>query len=280
MESKKKKDQFVVAYLPDLDKTQACLDYALQFAKILDKGLILLHISDDSLTQITTEQAEKRLKEINESLPENVFHSYVALKGKSESVLNAIGELLNAVLTVVCCDSESKDKKKADHPQTLLRNLASSRTAYLVCSAQSRPQEYEKVVLTLNHLSESKEKTLWASYLGRFADSNIVLYYRRYKDEYYQKQLNLNIAFARKMFTQFGIEIETKHSLDTKTKLDLQALEYAEKENCNLIICQTTKNKTFVDMLTGLDEVKVLKQIKNIPILFLNPREDLFILCE
>ena len=93
MESKKKKDQFVVAYLPDLDKTQACLDYALQFAKILDKGLILLHISDDSLTQITTEQAEKRLKEINESLPENVFHSYVALKGKSESVLNAIGEL-------------------------------------------------------------------------------------------------------------------------------------------------------------------------------------------
>ncbi|MEE1093583.1 MAG: hypothetical protein U0L08_01465, partial [Bacteroidales bacterium] len=105
-------------------------------------------------------------------------------------------------------------------------------------------------------------------------------YYRRYKDEYYQKQLNLNIAFARKMFAKFGIEIETKHSLDTKTKLDLQALEYAEKENCNLIICQTTKNKTFVDMLTGLDEVKVLKQIKNIPILFLNPREDLFILCE
>lgn len=280
MENKKKKDQFVVAYLPDLDRTKSCLEYASQFAKILNKGLILLHISDDSLTQITTEQAEKRLKEINERISDEIFHSYVAMKGKSDGILNAIGELLNAVLTVVCCDPQCKDKKKADHPQTLLRNLASSRTAYLVCSPDSKPKEYEKVILTLNHSTESKEKTLWASYLGRFADSNIVLYYRRYKDEFYQKQLNLNIAFARKMFTQFGIEIETKHSLDTKTKLDLQALDYAEKENCNLIICQTTKNKTFVDTIAGLNEVRVLKHMKEVPILFLNPREDLFILCE
>ncbi len=280
MENKKKKDQFVVAYLPDLEKIESTLDYAICLAKMLDKGLILLHISDEKHTSLTPQEAEERLKQINDGLPEDIFHSYVALKGKSETLLNAIGELLNAVLLVCCCNVESKDKKEANHPQTLLRNLSSSRIAYLVCSPDSKPQAFEKVVLSLNNLTESKEKTLWASYFGRFANSDIVLYYRRYKDEYYQKQLNLNIAFARKMFKQFAIETQTMHSQDTKTKLDLQTLQYAERENCDLIICQTTKNKTFVDSITGLDEVKVLKQINKIPILFLNPREDLFVLCE
>jgi hypothetical protein len=33
-------------------------------------------------------------------------------------------------------------------------------------------------------------------------------------------------------------------------------------------------------MIKGLEEVKVLKKLKDKPILFLNPRDDLFVLCE
>jgi hypothetical protein len=62
--------------------------------------------------------------------------------------------------------------------------------------------------------------------------------------------------------------------------LDLQALDYAEKENYGVVICQTTKDKSFFDMIKGLEEVKVLKKLKDRPILFLNPRDDLFVLCE
>ncbi len=280
METKKKKDQFVIAYLHCLNEKQSCLDYALQMAQILNKGLILLHISDPKHTSITPEQAEQRLKEINQTLPENVFHSYVALNGKSEQILNAIGELLNAVLLVTSCNPHSKNKKESDNPQTLLGNLASSRIAYLVCPPEGKPREYKTVVLTLNQLRESKEKTLWASYFARFASSDIVLYYRRYRDEFHQRQLNFNIAFTRKIFSQFGLPIRTFHSSDTKTELDIQGLQYTESHSCDLLICQTTKNKSFMETILGLEEVRVAKQIRNTPILFLNPREDLFILCE
>ncbi len=280
METQKKKDQFVIAYLHSWEKEQPCLDYALQMAQILNKGLILLHISDPKHTSIGTEEAGERLKEINSSLSEEVFHSYVALKGKSEEVLNAIGELLNAVLLVSSCNPLSKDKKESDNPQTLLRNLASCRIAYLVCPPEGKPREYKTVVLTLNQLRESKEKTLWASYFARFASSQVVLYYRRYKDEYHQRQLNFNIAFTRKMFAQFGLSVQTFHSLDTKTELVIQALDFTESQSYDLLICQTTKNKSFMETFLGLEEVRVVKQIRNTPILFLNPREDLFILCE
>ena len=280
MENKQKKDQFVIAYIVSFESKHPCVDYAVQLARILGKGLILLYISDPSARSLSTSEAEVKLKELNESLPEDLFHSYVALSGAREKVLNAVGELLNAVLLVSDCNPEEKDKHSPLYPQTQLDSLASSRVAYLLCPPESKPSNYDKVVLTLNNASESKEKTLWASYFGRFANSQIVLYYRRYKDEYHQKQLNLNIAFARKIFEQFKIPLITLHSENTKTQLDIQASDYAKENNCSLVICQTTKNKSFADRLLGLDEVRVLKNMKKTPVLFLNPRNDLFILCE
>lgn len=280
MENKQKKDQFVIAYIVSFESKHPCVDYAVQLARILGKGLILLYISDLSAHSLSTSEAEVKLKELNKSLPEDLFHSYAALSGAREKVLNAVGELLNAVLLVSDCNPEEKDKHSPLYPQTQLDSLASSRVAYLLCPPESRPSNYDKVVLTLNNASESKEKTLWASYFGRFANSQIVLYYRRYKDEYHQKQLNLNIAFARKIFEQFKIPLITLHSENTKTQLDIQASDYAKENNCSLVICQTTKNKSFADRLLGLDEVRVLKNMKKTPVLFLNPRNDLFILCE
>ena len=280
MENKQKKDQFVIAYIVSFESKHPCVDYAVQLARILGKGLILLYISDPSAHSLSTSEAEVKLKELNESLPEDLFHSYAALSGAREKVLNAVGELLNAVLLVSDCNPEEKDKHSPLYPQTQLDSLASSRVAYLLCPPESKPSNYDKVVLTLNNASESKEKTLWASYFGRFANSQIVLYYRRYKDEYHQKQLNLNIAFARKIFEQFKIPLITLHSENTKTQLDIQASDYAKENNCSLVICQTTKNKSFADRLLGLDEVRVLKNMKKTPVLFLNPRNDLFILCE
>lgn len=280
MENKQKKDQFVIAYIVSFESHHPCVDYAVQLARILGKGLILLYISDPSARSLSTSEAEVKLKELNKSLPEDLFHSYAALSGVREKVLNAVGELLNAVLLVSDCNPEEKDKHSPLYPQTQLDSLASSRVAYLLCPPESKPSNYDKVVLTLNNASESKEKTLWASYFGRFANSQIVLYYRRYKDEYHQKQLNLNIAFARKIFEQFKIPLITLHSENTKTQLDIQASDYAKENNCSLVICQTTKNKSFADRLLGLDEVRVLKNMKKTPVLFLNPRNDLFILCE
>ena len=167
MENKQKKDQFVIAYIVSFESQHPCVDYAVQLARILGKGLILLYISDLSAHSLSTSEAEVKLKELNESLPEDLFHSYAALSGAREKVLNAVGELLNAVLLVSDCNPEEKDKHSPLYPQTQLDSLASSRVAYLLCPPESKPSNYDKVVLTLNNASESKEKTLWASYFGR-----------------------------------------------------------------------------------------------------------------
>ncbi len=279
-ENKEKKDQFVIAYLNNLDFAETCIEHSVQIAKILNKGLILLHIYDPLLTGVGVDEAERKLKELNSQISETQMHSYISLKGETKEVIGKLGQLLNAVVIVSSINTEETKKNKADNPITLLKNMETSRVAYMICNQKRSIVDYSKVLLPLNNARESKEKTLWASYFARFFQSEITLFYRTYKDSLYQKQLNLNLAFARKMLGQFNIIPSNHKSEDRKKLLDLQALDYADKENYGVIICQTTKDKSLFDRIKGLEEEKVLKNLKDKPILFLNPRDDLFVLCE
>lgn len=279
-DNKEKKDQFVIAYLNNLDFAETCIEHSVQIAKILNKGLILLHIYDPLLTGVGVDKAERKLKELNSQISETQMHSYISLKGETKEVIGKLGQLLNAVVIVSSINTEETKKNKADNPITLLKNMEPSRVAYMICNQKRNVVDYSKVLLPLNNARESKEKTLWASYFARFFQSEITLFYRTYKDSLYQKQLNLNLAFARKMLGQFNIIPSNHKSEDRKKLLDLQALDYADKENYGVIICQTTKDKSLFDRIKGLEEEKVLKNLKDKPILFLNPRDDLFVLCE
>lgn len=280
MEKKKEiKDQFVIAYLTDLENTKAIIDNSITFAKLLDKGLILLHISDPKYNNISTKEAELKLQSINSSITEVSFHSYCAIEGSTREILNNIPHFLSGVLLITSVDTNSKNK--ANSPKILLDNLYTSRIAYFVDNIENtNPLNFDNIILTLENFRESKEKVLWASYFGRFVNSEITIYYHKYKDEYFQKQLKFNIAFAAKMFKNFSLNYNYFDSENTKTFVDHQAIQFAKEENASLVICQTTKNKDWTNTLFGLNEYKTIQNKENIPILFVNPREDLFILCE
>lgn len=284
MGQKEKKDQFIIAYLIDLDKTQAIINNAICFAKMLDKGLILLHISDKEYTNTTTEEAEKKLKELSSQTTEIPFCSYLAIEGKSKEILHKISELLSGVLLVTSSNSEKPENKKqklANYPKELFKNLYESRVAYFIIDQnQAHPLALEKAILTINNMRESKEKVLWGSYFGRFASSEIVVYYHNYKDEFHRHQLHYNIKFLMKMFDGFKINYRLNLSSNPKTFVDYQAMDYAREIGAGLVICQTTKDKDWTNKIFGLKETKILEGNLDIPILFVNPRNDLFILCE
>ncbi len=273
------RDQFVIAYITDPNDYKDTVDWSIKFCNLLKKGLILLFISDEQYTQITTSQAQKKLKEINASLSLPYVHSYVALNGKTKDIINNLGDLLNAVM-IVTKSYNGKNKTLPTHYDNIIRDFRASRVAYFVFKEYMANCKFKNVVLSMNAMKECKEKILWASYFGRFAHSVTHIFYHRYKDEYLQRQLNLNIGFLRKMFRKFDIETLNVHSLNRKTKLDLQALDYAKTNNCDVCIFQTTKNKSYIEFFTGLPERNVIYDMGNIPILFLNQRDDLFIMCE
>ena len=133
-ENKEKKDQFVIAYLNNLDFAKTCIEHSVQIAKILNKGLILLHIYDPLLTKVGVDEAESKLKELNSQITETQMHSYISLKGETKEVISKLGQLLNAVVIVSSINTEETNKNKADNPITLLKNMETSRVAYMICN--------------------------------------------------------------------------------------------------------------------------------------------------
>lgn len=274
------RDQFVIAYLTDLDNNKDVILWAEKFSNMLKKGLILLYICDKKYTDISTEKAQEKLKQINDSISLSYIHSYAVLNGKTKDIIHNLGDLLNGVMIVSKVDTQTKEKKNPISINNITNNFYSSRLAYLLFSKPFQDTPFSDVILSMNALKEAKEKILWASYFGRFSSSRIVIFYHRYKDTYLQKQLNLNIGFARKMFRKFNIQTLNAHTLNTRTNEDVQAMSYAKQNSSSLCIFQTTKNKSIIELFTGLPEKKAMKRLQNAPILFLNPRDDLFIMCE
>lgn len=275
------RDQFVIAYITDFNNYKNIIRWAEKFAKMLKKGIILLHISDEKYTNISTQEASKRLEEINQEIDIPYTHSFAALKGKTRDIIHSTGEILNGVMIVSALEKKVKDRANPISVDDIIKNFYSSRIAYFIFNnTDIENNDFKEVVLSMDSLKESKEKVLWASYFGRFANSIVDIYYHRYRDEYLQKQLNLNIGFARKMFKNFKIETRNIHSLNRKTQTDVQALAFAEKENRSLCIFQTTANKGFLEFFFGLPEKKVLINLDKVPVLFLNRRDDIFVMCE
>ncbi len=273
------RDQYVIAYITDFNSYKDVINWSIKFCNLLKKGLILLHISDSKYTNVSTNEAQEKLKQINDNISLPFIHSYAALSGKTKDIINSIGELLNAVMIVTKVDKNS-EKTSPIFYNNILKDFYTSRIAYFVFDNYDKSNNFHDVVLSMNAMKECKEKILWASYFGRFAKSVTHIFYRRYKDEYLQKQLNLNIGFLRKMFRRFDIQTLNAHCMDKRNKLDVQAMEYAKNNSCSLCIFQTTKNKSFIELFSGLPERLVLKNIDFVPILFLNQRDDLFVMCE
>lgn len=275
------RDQFVIANIHDLDNPEDVIYWSKKFALLLKKGLILLYISDPQYNCTDQNEAAKKLEAINNTIDLPYTHSFAAVKGNTKEIVHKSGEMLNGVMIVSSFDKLSKSKSDPGTINNVIRDFYESRIAYFLFTKQTRKEnDFKEIVLSMNALKESKEKVLWASYFGRFANSVVDIFYHRYADEYLQKQLNLNIGFARRMFKNFKIETRNLHSLTKKQTMDLQAILFAQKENKDLCIFQTTANKGIIELLTGLPEKKVLKNMESVPVLFLNRRDDIFVMCE
>lgn len=280
MKQGEKQDQFIVVYVHDLDNISLSRDYAVFFSRMLNKGIILLHISDTKYTAVSPDEAEIKLKSLIKLFPEEQKVSYAALKGNSGKLLSALPNMFGAVLIIT--EVRNNNKTRSCSPKSLLRNLYASRIAYLTVQ-QPMQQEGNPlgiVLLTLDSLRESKEKVLWATYFGRFHQSQTLLVTENSNDSYLKQQIEYNVAFTSKIFGNFNLPIKRLSFPKQKGNIDVLAPVIAKQYHAGIVICQTTKNRNLAHRLFGSAEEKVIVNAEHIPILFLNPRSDLYVLCE
>ena len=245
------KDQFVIAYLADFSMTEAVVSHACQLARMLHKGLILLYVEDSRYKHLpTTAEAEQTLMQI-EASHADLKPAHVALKGDTREVINALPTLLNGVVAVAGVNSHAHIGALT-HPRRVLRNFSQCKIAYLTVQQPLAPNDaYTDVAYSIDFHKESKEKLIWASYFARFNHSQLLMLHYAYIQ-------------GRALFPETIV------------------CDAAAKAHCSLLISVTTdtRSRDVVEWFAGAQEDRIVRNTHLLPILFINPRNDIYVLCD
>ena len=263
-----KKDQHVIACVESAADAETVLSCAKHCAERLNhKGIILLNVSPEGT---------------DNSWIKDYGVPYVGLHGDWKTAIGGLPTAFGGILAVTMVN-HSAPRASITHPSTLLRTFGECKIAYLTVGGQwqdDRSLWPRAVAMTVDHRRESKEKLIWASYFARFFGSRLTMARPAYKDEDLLRRQNENIRFLDKFLTSLGVDYkEATISNHTLQSPDITAL--AELSPDLLVSLGTDRRDLDVgDWLLGSPEKRLLCRSNGTPILFLNQRDDLYVLCD
>ena len=91
------------------------------------------------------------------------------------------------------------------------------------------------------------------------------------------EQVN-NLELANKLYQNLDIQAE-KHEIAKANDLDSYALSHAADYHGCLLVIMTTSYKTIIDILFGVKEKYLIANRFGLPVLCINERDDLYVLC-
>lgn len=275
------KDQFVIAYLADLTMNHEVLTHAAYLAAMLNKGLILLYIEDDRYHNTPYTQVEHTLAQLEAQYPQ-VHPAHVAMRGNTQEVINALPTMLNGVVAVAGVSTQAR-RGAPTHPRQVLKLFAQCKIAYLTVQAPLRsPQDYQRIAYGVDFRKESKEKLIWASYFARFAGSKLTMLHFDYRDEGLRLKWRNNVLFMQKFFR--GLNIQYTEGIVSGRAFFPETLicQTAASQGFGLLISVTTDTRDldFLEWFAGTHEQRIIRNPDRLPVLFINPRNDIYVLCD
>lgn len=281
MKLKQKKDQFIIALITDFGNTDVEISWARFIAAMLKKGIILLHICDPRRSPLQTDEAEQELQGLIERSGLRASGAtYAALRGDSRAIITALPTLMNAVAVTARVDPKAR-RRTANHPKTLLKDFAECKTAFLVAQEPlAHPEQLRHMAFTVDFRKESKDKFIWSSYFPRFGNITSHVLYYDYSDEFLKRKWYANMQQLHKLYASLNIGFQP-HIISSKSIYpDVNALSFCAESGIGLLLSVTTKEKDGLEFFIGVQEERTIVNHQRIPILFLNPREDLYVLCD
>ena len=206
---------------------------------------------------------------------------HVAMKGNLKEVIHALPKLLSGVVAVTGVNAHAF-RRTHTHPDSVLRDFADSAIAYLtVQNVLVRPESYSQVAFSVDFNRESKDKLLWASYMARFYGSTIRVMHRNYQDAAFKMRWRDNMRYLEKIFSGLGISYDSQ-PLEGGSEFgnpDLIAISHPDIDLFIALVADQ-RERDLGDLFASRPELKLLNNKQRKPVLFLNQRDDLYVMCD
>lgn len=158
----------------------------------------------------------------------------------------------------------------------ILKELRNLRCPYLFYKKEFLSTlEYKNILLPIGFLSEEKEKAQYAIAFGRFFGAKITLFVA--KD--YGTRAKRNADAVQKLLEKISLSYNRLQADVGSFDLDKFAVQIAQTASYDLVIVSVTRVYGLDDVIFGPKEYHLLKRTTS-PLLFVNPRSDLYTFCQ
>jgi len=257
------------------DFTQVA-DYALLHAfkfaeKANTKKIVLIHI-----TKSEKEDAEalERLKPV---VSDNQGRNGIEIvpMARKGSIFTTIGEVATEIgAELVIMGTHGLRGMQKLTGSWALKVIVSSKVPFVVVQEPPNDTDLRDIVFPIDFKRESKEKLNWVSYFYKYFSPKFHIIKPNTTDVLFIKRIKANIAFARKFMDSKGVEYEIV-TAEGKKNFPNEIIEYSKSINADLILTLSTKNIGIADYMLGAHEQYIIANSFKIPVMVINPRDDL-----
>ncbi len=219
--------------------------------------------------------------ELDIRYPEKKFfnESYYLLAEETNTILIVIGVL----------DKNSNSTKSEPKPlfstKRAISFIRGSRVPVLVVGNKPpKTESYKNIMLPIDVDRQAKEKAMWASYFVRFyakmdIKGTIHVVYNQHKEQIVARKVENNIDFVEKLYRNLELQYEI-HPMSDILQIDKTSIDLAPNYEATLSVIMMTKYYSLIDFLFGSKESQIIGQTDHFPVLCINERDDLYVLCQ
>ncbi|HKK60747.1 MAG TPA: universal stress protein [Salinivirga sp.] len=251
--------------------SEYALQHAIRIAKIVDNDITLIHIVKN---EKESAGATKKLDEVafTTDIKYGIKPSAIVKEGSIFHTISEVASEIEANMVIMGTHGMRGMQKLTG--SWALKVIAGSFVPFVVVQSPPSESPFNKIVVPINFKNENKEQIPWVIYLARYYRSKILFFKDSISDNHLSMRTNRNLMFAKKMLNQYNIDYEILENR-SKEKFADATISFAKENQADLIVVMTTKNIGFKDYMMGANEQYIIANSAKIPVMCINPREDL-----
>jgi len=264
-------DQKIMVVCDFSQQMNEVIVHGARMADILKKELCLLSLRNRHSDK---NEVYSKLNQLTASLQSKLPTlqiSNLVLKGTLQKNIISLVESYEAVLVVLHQTKISEYMKAFRETSIPFLFVNGSVPAYL---------QYKNALLPIDYRKASKDTSLWASYLGRFNKTLIQLVYAHETNSDQLQKLTRNVDFFKKFLSSLNVRHQVVSGNRSSWGICDETLARSVEWNGDLMIFSGSSSISLLDLLIGLPEKKIVRKAGNLPVMLINPRKDICMMCD
>jgi len=253
----------VLIQICQINTAHILLQSAYKLATQLGKEFGLLSFVD------TDELISERENQLNGLLNETI-EGKIIVRNSNQSVLSEICEELEASFLFIQLPGNQHKSIRSQ-----LKDCRDLRIPYSFFKDSFGELDLKYVLLPIGFLEEELEKAQFAAAFGRFCGSEIKMLLAND----YGSKAAANAENMKSLFDKFDFKYSLDKAKKDSFKVEMESVLVAENMNAGIIIISASRDYGLDDIILGPKEYHVVKK-STIPVLLVNPRGDLYALCD